>query len=323
MRTGRSNVIAAAGGRVLRGFTLLELVIAVAIFSLVSVMAYSGLYSAQMTSQRVEEAGDRLSALQVAFSLMGRDLQQSVNRPVRDAFGEMQLAFMGARSGVGAMLEFTRTGLRNPAGFARSSLQRVAYGVEEDELLRLTWPSLDRGYGAEPVRTPILTGVKQVELRFMDIDRNWIDQWPPITAQTSTESLLPIAVEITVETEDLGKLVRLFRVPGDAPTLATMMATPSGTSGGATDQDTRRNEEEQNQNQGGDEDETSPADNDNDPLPDGSQINDPDSGSDPGGDFSQGDDELPVEDDFLPPDAGDDVEGIVSDGDLPSDGDLE
>lgn len=213
------------------GFTLLELVIAIAIFSLVSVMAYTGLYSAQMTSQRVEEAGDRLSALQVAFSLMARDIQQSVNRPVRDAFGEMQLAFMGARTGVGAMLEFTRTGLRNPAGFARSSLQRVAYAVEEDELLRLTWPSLDRGYGVEPVRTPILTGVKQVELRFMDVDRNWVDQWPPVTLTNTADSLLPVAVEVTVETEDLGTLVRLFRVPGDAPTLAAMMQEIPGVSG--------------------------------------------------------------------------------------------
>lgn len=317
MRIARSKVIAAAGGRVTRGFTLLELVIAVAIFSLVSVMAYSGLYSAQMTSQRVEEAGDRLSALQVAFSLLGRDLQQSVNRPVRDAFGEMQLAFLGARSGVGAMLEFTRTGLRNPAGFARSSLQRVAYAVEEDELLRLTWPSLDRGYGAEPLRTPILTGVKQVELRFMDIDRNWIDQWPPVTAQSTTESLLPIAVEITVETEDLGTLVRLFRVPGDAPTLATMMASPAGTNGGAADQDSRRNEQDQDLDP--EQDQTSADENDPEPMSDGDEINTPDSGSDLDGDFDPGQDDLPGGDELVPPD-GENSDDIFPDSDPSSDG---
>lgn len=225
-----------------RGFTLLELIIAIAIFSLISVMAYSGLYSAQLTSQRVEEAGERLSALQVAFSLIARDLQQSVNRPVRDAFGEMQLAFMGTRTGVGAMLEFTRTGLRNPAAFPRSSLQRVAYAVEEDELLRLVWPSLDRGYGAEPVRTPILKGVKQVELRFMDIERNWVDQWPPMTLENATESVLPVAVEVTVDTADQGKLVRLFRVPGDAPSLAAMMEGISGAPG--ADGDNKKQDEE-------------------------------------------------------------------------------
>lgn len=244
MRTDLSNGMLSLKRRTGSGFTLLELVIAVAIFSLISVMAYSGLYSAQLTSARVEEAGDRLSALQVAFSLLARDLQQSVNRPVRDAFGENQIAFMGARTGVGAMLEFTRTGLRNPAGFARSSLQRVAYAVEEDTLLRLTWPSLDRGYGAEPVSTPILSGVKQVELRFMDIDRNWLDQWPPVTMQAAPDSLLPLAVEITVETEDLGKLVRLFRIPGDAPTLATMMQGITGAAGKDTAGDGQEKEGE-------------------------------------------------------------------------------
>lgn len=233
------------------GFTLLELIIAIAIFSLISVMAYSGLYSAQLTSQRVEEAGERLSALQVAFSLLARDLQQSVNRPVRDAFGEMQLAFMGAPTGVGAMLEFTRTGLRNPAAFPRSSLQRVAYAVEEDELLRLTWPSLDRGYGAEPVRTPILTGVKQVELRFMNMEGNWVDQWPPVTLANATESVLPVAVEVTVETEDLGKLVRLFRVPGDAPSLAAMMEGISGIGGAQTGEDDKEGRDDNGENTDG------------------------------------------------------------------------
>lgn len=233
-----------------RGFTLLELIIAIAIFSLISVMAYSGLYSAQLTSQRVEEAGERLSALQVAFSLIARDLQQSVNRPVRGAFGEIQMAFMGTRTGVGAMLEFTRTGLRNPAAFPRSSLQRVAYAVEEDELLRLVWPSLDRGYGAEPVRTPILKGVRQVELRFMDIERNWVDQWPPMTLENTTESVLPVAVEVTIDTADQGKLVRLFRVPGDAPSLAAMMEGISGAPGAEGE---KKNQDEESRGENPDE----------------------------------------------------------------------
>lgn len=306
MRTDRFNNSLSPGQRRVAGFTLLELVIAVAIFSLLSVMAYSGLYSAQLTSARVEEAGDRLSALQVAFSLLARDLQQSVNRPVRDAFGEQQIAFMGARTGVGAMLEFTRTGLRNPAGFARSSLQRVAYAVEEDKLLRLTWPSLDRGYGAEPVSTPILSGVKQVELRFMDIDRNWQDQWPPVTLQATPDSLLPIAVEVTVETEDLGKLVRLFRVPGDAPTLATMMqGVPGAPGNGAVgdDRERRENRSGQEENGGGSEGTDPDA---NTPINENLPESDPDGN---GGDPSDGD--------ALSPDGLDNGDDMPPGGDEP------
>jgi general secretion pathway protein J len=222
-----------------------------AIFSLISVMAYSGLRAAQTASARVQEAGDRLSQLQVAFALLGRDMQQTINRPVRDAFGQALPAFLGAKAAVGEIVELTRTGLRNPAAFSRSNLQRVAYRVEEDKLIRMTWASLDRPYGATAQETAILRGVKSVEMRFLDLERRWQDQWPPLQAAEAPEVPLPIAVEVTMDIEGVGKVIRLFRTAGDAPPLAAMMQGVPGAGQDNKDADAtdarRRRDSRQNQ----------------------------------------------------------------------------
>jgi Type II secretion system (T2SS), protein J len=58
-----------------------------------------------------------------------------------------------------------------------------------------------------------------VAFRYMDVSRNWQTQWPPTsvagaTAAESTLRIRPIAVEITLDTEDWGKLVRTIEVAG-------------------------------------------------------------------------------------------------------------
>ncbi|MFP4682439.1 MAG: type II secretion system protein J, partial [Ectothiorhodospira sp.] len=71
-----------------RGFTLLELVVTLALFALVSLMAYGGLRSVLETRQLTDAAAHRLARLQMTVTLLGRDLEQLARRPVRDAYGD-------------------------------------------------------------------------------------------------------------------------------------------------------------------------------------------------------------------------------------------
>lgn len=189
------------------GFTLVELLVALAVFALLSVMAYSSLRVVLDARERVEAQAERLAELQLAFTVIGRDLEQAVNRPVRDEFGDRTPAM----AGTGAQIEFTRGGWRNPAGLRRSELQRVGYILAGGELRRLSWPVLDRTQGSEPADTLLLSAVEEFEVRFLDARGEWLSFWPAPEADPQAATPLPRAVEVSVGTERWGRVTRLFR----------------------------------------------------------------------------------------------------------------
>lgn len=194
------------------GFTLLELLVAVSLFAIISVMAYSTLNQMLDTQFHADEQAERLSQLQKALAVISGDLQQVVARPVRDNYADSVAALTGGSVGTSA-LEFSRAGWRNPAGWSRSHMQRVSYGLDEDRLVRRNWWVLDRSTDSEPVEAVLIDGVDVMEVRFMDGERQWQDFWPS-TGQDDNLDALPLAVEIAVELEGWGRINRIYRVTG-------------------------------------------------------------------------------------------------------------
>jgi general secretion pathway protein J len=195
-----------------RGFTLLELLVALAIFSLLAVMAYGGLRSVLEQRAGTEQEAERLGQLQKIYLLMQRDIEQVVPRPVRDGYGAELPALLGAES-----LELTRGGWRNPLGHARSTLQRIAYVHEDGELVRYTWRVLDRAQDSVPVRQPLTDEIEEMTVRYLDAANEWQTTWGGNSAQVlpgATVTMLPKAVEVTLEHRQYGELVWLFRMPG-------------------------------------------------------------------------------------------------------------
>jgi len=198
------------------GFTLLELLVSLAIFALLATMAYSALNTVLNARKEVEQRAARLTELQTAFMVMQRDIEEAVARPVRDDLGDEQAALKGGGVGTG-VLTLTRTGWRNPLGVARSDLQRVDYVFSKQQLLRESWSTLDRGPGNEPYVEILIDGVSAVDMRFMGQDRQWAGYWPPDASNNAENQdvvLMPRAIEISVDVKGWGRIVRLFRVPG-------------------------------------------------------------------------------------------------------------
>ncbi len=192
------------------GFTLLELLIALSVFAILSVMAYRGLAAVAEAKNRVEARSERLAALQLALGILERDLEQAIGRSVRDEYGEARPALEGSTLGP-ELLRLTRAGWRNPSGAPRSTLQRVAYQFRDRTLIRRHWRVLDRAQDSPPLERALLQRVHNVEVRFLDHRLQWQGAWPP--DPRADLGLLPRAVEITVELDDLGAIRRLFRLP--------------------------------------------------------------------------------------------------------------
>ncbi len=200
-----------------RGFTLLELLVALFVFAVLTALGYAAITQALDNRDRFRTQQQRLGELQTAMRVLVQDFAQLAPRPVRDLVGADDEPAVRA-SGPGATLvAFSRNGLANPAGIARPTLERVEYLLEGETLIRLTWPVLDRTQAVAPRRQALLAGVRSVRLRYMDAARQWVEQWPPPSSPRPPGQRLrmrPIAVEITLELGDLGRIVRLVEVAG-------------------------------------------------------------------------------------------------------------
>jgi general secretion pathway protein J len=200
-----------------QGFTLLELLVALAIFAVIAVMAYSGLDTVLTARLQTDQHAAQLAQLQIAFTSLRRDIEQHIRRPIRDQYGDTQPSLQGTIS----QLEFTRAGWRNPALQKRSSLQRVAYLIEDKTLWRFYWWVLDRAQDARPIRMELLNEVNEIKLRYLDNNLRWHEQWPPLDLLNTIpddnvnhpQQTLK-AIEVTLTVEEWGRITRLFRAPG-------------------------------------------------------------------------------------------------------------
>ncbi len=189
-----------------RGFTLLELLVAVAVFGIVSVIAYGGLEAVLASRNRVSTEAERLGALQTAFTILARDFRHAADRPYRDQLGDRQPPMH--RDGQRLML--VRGGRANPLNLHRSAYQRIAYGLDEGELVRYSWRAVDSPFEPDVSENALLDGVEDLSFRFLSED--WQDQWPPPRTDTDAPAL-PQAVAIRITHEDYGEIQRVFLLP--------------------------------------------------------------------------------------------------------------
>jgi len=191
--------------------------VAIAIFALASAMAYGSLDQMLRTRDRLEEEREFWQAMTLLMLRLEQDVGQVRLRPVRDVDGRTIPALTGqpAESAIVLTpgLEFTHGGILVAGEGARSDLQRVAYRVEDKLLKRYAWGPLDRSPNSKPVETPLLGGVEEFRIRYLDSKGAWTDTWPPPSAagtQSAREPDLPRGVEMKLTITGRGEFTRLF-----------------------------------------------------------------------------------------------------------------
>jgi general secretion pathway protein J len=201
-----------------QGFTLIEVVIAVLITAILFTMAYGAIQQALANRERLQHNSERLRALQFTMRSLVQDFTQLAPRPVREPTGDgYQPALQAGGAELGQVL-LTRGGWMNPIGAGRSTLQRVRYRVDDGKFLREHWLVLDAMFEPAPIKRELLDQVRSFSLRFLSDGRNWQDSWPPASLGPSRSDRelrwRPIAVEVTLELEDWGRVTRIIEVPG-------------------------------------------------------------------------------------------------------------
>ena len=197
------------------GFTLIELLVAMAIVAVIGVMAMTGLSEVIHQQTLARERAARWQAIQLAMRVIVQDLSQLQPRPTRDELGEAFIPSLLADPSGQFALEFSRGGWANPGGFPRGNVLRVAYNFEDDKVVRYHWPVMDRTTATPPVRTELLDGVSDIEVRYLDGSNMWQLDWPPV-GMAGAQRLIerPRAVEFAIVLKDFGRVSRLVETTG-------------------------------------------------------------------------------------------------------------
>ncbi|WP_259364517.1 MULTISPECIES: type II secretion system minor pseudopilin GspJ [unclassified Colwellia] len=194
-----------------QGFTLLEVLIAIAIFSVISMASFSIFETVINSDAATKARTDRINELQRGFLIIERDMLQIARRSVRlngeaplsdflhtdnDSFTSSEQAIAFVRHG------WTNPGLLLP----RSDMQSVAYQLNENTVERVHFNFVDAVLGEVPKVRPLISQVEKLNFEFYD-GKKW--------QETLQENTLPMAIAIEIDTTDYGIIRRQFIVAGD------------------------------------------------------------------------------------------------------------
>jgi general secretion pathway protein J len=191
------------------GFTLIEILIALFIFSIVSTIMVSALHTLFSSQINTEKRAARFAQLQITLTLLSNDLEQIIDRSITTSSGNVENAVVGGNS----RITFTHAGFINPLSEAlRSTLQRTDYHLEKQTLIRTSWPELDQTSQTLPNQRALLTDISQLQLDYLDKEGHFQNHWPAGDQSNSDE--LPRAIRVTLTLKDLGKISQTYVVPG-------------------------------------------------------------------------------------------------------------
>ncbi|PSW13122.1 type II secretion system protein GspJ [Photobacterium sanctipauli] len=198
-----------------QGFTLLEVLVAIAVFAMLSLSAYQVMNGVQRSDAQSREHSERMKEIQRAMVMMDNDFRQIVARKVRNQGEEISERLIqsgeylldSASNGI----IFTRTGWQNPQQmFPRGENVRVGYRIIEDTLERVWFRYPDTVVGSEPLVREVLSAVTELSFEFYR-DKKWQEQW-------DQSSALPEGIKITLTLEDFGEIERVYILPASALT---------------------------------------------------------------------------------------------------------
>ncbi|MCU7940980.1 MAG: type II secretion system minor pseudopilin GspJ [gamma proteobacterium symbiont of Bathyaustriella thionipta] len=192
------------------GFTLLELMVAISIFAVVSLLTMGGLSNILETQAHAEKSLQRLSRFQMVFAVMSRELRQLSMRPVRGEYGSLMDSISIETSDGVDGIEYTHQG-RFTLGNTLS-VQRVTYYIEDDQLVKKVWPVLDRVEDTQPVKQILLEGIKDLSIEFYSVPAEESGVYNADGWNSSPDDSSLTGLKVTISSTDYGDIYRIYHV---------------------------------------------------------------------------------------------------------------
>lgn len=201
-----------------KGFTLIEILVAMAIFAVIGLASTGVLNSVINSDQLSTERFAKLEELQRAMLIIERDVLQIVPRSLRVNGEPISLVISGGEGVLNSDVDglgFVRGGWHNPQMLLpRSTLQAVGYRVQEQQLQRLYGNYVDNIIGHEPKVRVLLSEIEDFQVSFLT-DLAQIED-PDDWDENYASATLPMAVSITIVSKTFGKIRREFILASDS-----------------------------------------------------------------------------------------------------------
>lgn len=183
------------------GFTLIEILIALTIFSIMATITSSVLYAVFQSRDKTISHAVKLSEVQMAFVLIERDLTQIVNHPIKTALTK-ESAVLGEEN----IIHFTRGGIVNPLNSKKeSTFNRVIYLLENGIFLRKNQMAVNTNQTISHYEKILLTDITELRFNYIDANNQVLSHW--------YNKKLPKAIRITIKTKQWGKLSQIYSLP--------------------------------------------------------------------------------------------------------------
>lgn len=190
-----------------KGFTLLEILIALFIFTIISIIMATTLHTVFTSQSGTEKKAEKIAKLQMTFLIFSRDFEQSIDRPITNAKNMPENAFIGTPR----MVTLTHGGLKNPAGeMQRSTLQRTQYSLQNHQLIRESWDVLDQTAKTVPEKRVLYQGVNDLRFEYLDSKGKFLNNWP----EQNSQDPLPVAIRVSLSLQNWGKITELYLLKG-------------------------------------------------------------------------------------------------------------
>jgi general secretion pathway protein J len=194
------------------GFTLIEILVAMAIFTIIGLASTGVLNSVINSDQLSSERFEKLEELQRAMLTIERDILQIVPRKVRINSEPVSAVVSGGEDVFDSDadgLGFVRSGWHNPQMLLpRSTLQAVGYRIQEEQLQRLYGNYVDNVIGYEPKVKILLSDIEDFRVSFLT-EAEQLEE-PDEWKETYSSATLPIAISITIVSKTFGEIRREF-----------------------------------------------------------------------------------------------------------------
>ncbi len=181
----------------MKGFTLIEILIALLIFAILGVLIAFGLQNAINANSHADKANTRIQKIEIAEALLRRDISHIIDRPILDVDGSTIAAVILQDQ----TLEFT---------LRASNLQHIRYQVKNGHLYRYIWPILDRVLAVKPSKIDLLEGITKCKLTAIDQQNQSKNSWPiketSFAITYTLKSNLPKAIQVQFNLEHEGRI---------------------------------------------------------------------------------------------------------------------
>ena len=183
-----------------RGFTLVEVLVALAILAITAALAYRGTAALVDGETRLASEATRWRTLDTVFARLEADMRQAQPRAVRVGTAREPAWIAAIESNGSSAIAFSRAGPEFDADPGAAG-QRVGYRVRDGSLEVVYWPGLDRAPDVRDSAWPLVAGVAHFRVEHRDATGGWRDAWP-----RAEEPAVPRAVRVLLAL-DTGEVI--------------------------------------------------------------------------------------------------------------------